>query len=235
MNLAGIDLNLLLVLEAIYNEGNMGKAGERLSLSQPAMSNALRRLREKLDDPLFVRTSEGMVPTNYTIAIQPTVSHALNSLRDCLTPDISFDPAQAKNHYRISHSDVIGSILLPDLFTNLQTKAPDVSFTFRHNDRVSAYELLRTGRLDLVLSSDLEGPGMYQQLLFEDEYVTVISKTHSSIGDELSLDQFCAARHVIYSLEGHGPSNVDTALAQAVPEKTDCHPYVPCLDHSKDP
>ncbi|RED53971.1 LysR family transcriptional regulator [Aestuariispira insulae] len=214
MNLSGIDLNLLLVFEAIYTERNLSKAGERLSLSQPAVSNALRRLRETLNNPLFVRTAEGMVPTNHAVAIQPTIAKALDDLRSCLTPDLSFDPAQAKNHFRISLSDIIGSLILPELIAKLQDNAPHVDLTFRHVDRKGAYEMLRTGRHDLVISTELDGPGMYQQLLFKDPYVTLVSNSHSTIRDDLTLKQFCQAKHILFSLEGQGPGLVDTALAR---------------------
>ncbi|MCJ8337163.1 MAG: LysR family transcriptional regulator [Pseudomonadales bacterium] len=213
MNLQGIDLNLLLVFEAIYNDGNLTLAGERLNLSQPAVSNALRRLREKLHDPLFVRTADGMLPTVYTESIINVVTDALSSLRDCFASGPVFE-GTSKHNFRLMMGDYNGAIVLPGLMQQIAKTAPNVSIRTLHIDRTSAYEKLRTGRTDLVISTDLSGPGLYQQQLFEDTYVTLVGSENPLVKDQLTLEQFCEIPHVLFSLEGKGSSNVDVALAK---------------------
>ncbi|MGY0217506.1 LysR family transcriptional regulator [Endozoicomonadaceae bacterium StTr2] len=214
MNLQGIDLNLLLVFEAIYNDGSLTKAGEQLNLSQPAVSNALKRLREKVGDPLFVRTADGMVPTTYAEKIIPVVSGSLAALRDCLAATGSFDCSLSSDNFRLTVSDYIGSLLLPGLMRQLENVAPGITITTSHIDRDSAYEKLRTGRTELVVSTDLNGPGLYQQQLFEDHYVTLGGKHHFDKNCRMTLKKYCETPHILFSLEGKGAGNVDTALAK---------------------
>jgi len=211
MNLLGIDLNLLLVFEAVYLDRNLTQAGERLNLSQPAVSNALKRLRDKLQDPLFIRTADGMVPTAYAESIMPAVAQSLAGLRDCFAARREFEP-ESRHNFRLMMGDYNGAIVMPRLMQTLAQQAPAITVTNSHIDRNSAYEKLRTGRVDLVITAALEGPGLYQQQLFEDRYVTLAGEHNDHIRNGLNLDRFCELPHVLFSLEGHGRSNVDKAL-----------------------
>ena len=175
------------------------------------MSNALRRLREKLNDPLFIRTSDGMVPTAYAESIIHTVSSSLAELRNCLSATSVF-ASDTKHNFRLMMGDYNGAIVLPRVLSELQVSAPNITLTTTHIDRNSAYEKLRAGRTDVVITTELNGPGLYQQQLFEDAYVTLVGKAQSEVSGDLNLEKFCDIPHVLFSLEGRGTSNVDVAL-----------------------
>lgn len=212
MNLKNIDLNLLMVFQTIFEERNLTKAGERLHLSQPAVSHALKRLRDRVQDPLFIRTSEGMVPTAFAESIQATVADALGQLQTCLSPAQAFDPAHQAHQFRIMMSDYNATIVLPKLMALLEAEAPLISIINIPIDRQQAYEALSQGRADVVISSEIQGPNLLEAHLFEDRYVTLASKHNSSLKNGLNLEQFVQLRHVLYSLEGIGTGFVDIAL-----------------------
>ena len=124
MNLNKVDLNLFVVFDAIYTEANLTRAGQIVGITQPAVSNALARLRETFNDPLFVRTAQGMVPTPMAQNIIGPVRTALQQLRVSVQESRTFTPQQANKTYRISMTDLSEQILLPPLFQRLRRQAP---------------------------------------------------------------------------------------------------------------
>ena len=132
MNLNKVDLNLFIVFDAIYTEANLTRAGQIVGITQPAVSNALARLRETFNDPLFVRTAQGMVPTPMAQNIIGPVRNALQLLRVSVQESRTFDAKQANKTYRISMTDLSEQILLPPLFQRLRRLASGVE---RHIDR----------------------------------------------------------------------------------------------------
>ncbi|MCJ8299423.1 MAG: LysR substrate-binding domain-containing protein, partial [Pseudomonadales bacterium] len=149
----------------------------------------------------------------YTESIINVVTDALFSLRDCFAAGPVFE-GTSKHNFRLMMGDYNGAIVLPGLMQQIGKAAPNVSIRTLHIDRTSAYEKLRTGRTDLVITTDLSGPGLYQQQLFEDTYVTLVGSHNPLVKDQLTLEQFCEIPHVLFSLEGKGSSNVDVALAK---------------------
>ncbi len=134
MNLSKVDLNLFIVFDAIYTEANLTRAGQIVGITQPAVSNALARLRETFNDPLFVRTAQGMVPTPMAQNIIGPVRNALSLLRVSVQESRIFNPAQAAKTYRISMTDLTEAIILPPLFQRLRRLAPTVIIeSFRPN------------------------------------------------------------------------------------------------------
>ena len=126
MNLNKVDLNLFIVFDAIYTEANLTRAGQIVGITQPAVSNALARLRETFNDPLFVRTAQGMVPTPMAQNIVGPVRNALQLLRVSVQESRTFNPAQANKTYRISMTDLTETVILPPLFQRLRRLAPTV-------------------------------------------------------------------------------------------------------------
>ena len=114
MNFATLDLNLLRVLDAVLREGSTTKAGERLGLTQSAVSNALNRLRGALNDPLFVRQGNQLVPTDFAASIEDGLRQELARLEGLLSPAVEFDPLQAKGTFKIAASDFFAELLMPD-------------------------------------------------------------------------------------------------------------------------
>ena len=126
MNLSKVDLNLFVVFDAIYTEGNLTRAGQIIGITQPAVSNALARLRESFNDPLFVRTAQGMVPTPMAQNIISPVRSALALLRVSVQESRTFNPLQANKTFRISMTDLSEAVILPPLFQRLRRHAPAV-------------------------------------------------------------------------------------------------------------
>ena len=133
MNLNKVDLNLFIVFDAIYTEANLTRAGQIVGITQPAVSNALARLRETFNDPLFVRTAQGMVPTPMAQNIIGPVRNALQLLRVSVQESRTFSPAQANKTFRISMTDLTEAVMLPPLFQRLRRLAHPLLRCLRHH------------------------------------------------------------------------------------------------------
>ncbi len=127
MNIERVDLNLLVYLDVLLRERNVTRAASYLGITQPAMSNGLRRLRELFDDALLVRTSEGMTPTERALELQPVVRSVLAAVERAVQPKKPFDPSQSTRVFRIMASDYAESTLIPAVLARLQREAPAVA------------------------------------------------------------------------------------------------------------
>ena len=151
MHLSQVDLNLFVVLEAIYREGNLTRAGRQLKLTQPAMSHALKRLRELLQDPLFIREGANMVPTPFSRNMINEVRQALQILEVNLYENRNFDPAHTRRNFQIGFWELMESTILPPLAKVLARAAPEISITTLRVKRREIEQELASGTLDLVL------------------------------------------------------------------------------------
>lgn len=213
MNLNGVDLNLLLLFEAILAEGSLTRAAERLDMSQPTVSNALNRLRNALDDPLFVRAGSGMQPTPKAQQLAEPVMVSLATLRESFQASLSFDPAKHHQHFRIGMSDYTASVMLPMLMQTLRSQAPGITLSVLPLSLNTAHDALKTGKLDLLVTSEFSGAGLYQQRLYHEDFVCLLRKQGAQ-PKKLSLEAYLNRDHILYSLEGAGPGIVDKQLAQ---------------------
>ncbi len=215
INLAGIDLNLLVVFDALMTEQNVTRAGERVGLSQPATSNALSRLRSMMADELFVRTATGLRPTPRAIALAQQLRPALQHVQSALFDQSNFDPATSDRVFAIGMSDYVEFILLPVLMQRLETIAPQVSLQIRSGDRQKLLALLDSGELDLVCGVFPEQVPWHQtQCLFEEHYVCVCRADHPLAGKALSLEDYLAASHLLVSVKEDRVGRVDQMLAE---------------------
>ena len=155
MNLSKVDLNLFIVFDAIYTEANLTRAGQIVGITQPAVSNALARLRETFNDPLFVRTAQGMVPTPMAQNIIGPVRNALSLLRVSVQESRIFNPQQAAKTYRISMTDLTEAVILPLLFQRLRRLAPTVVIESFLSKRRETTKELAAGRLDFAVDAPL--------------------------------------------------------------------------------
>ncbi|MEL7046301.1 MAG: LysR family transcriptional regulator, partial [Pseudomonadota bacterium] len=151
MNLHRIDLNLLVYLDALLRERNVTQAAQQLNLSQPAMSNGLRRLRTLFDDPLLVRTSEGMMPTERALELEPLVRDALTRIDQAVQPRSEFIPASAEGVFRIMASDYAESTLFPSVLAALRDQAPGVTLDIMTPSDVSFLDVER-GKVDMIIN-----------------------------------------------------------------------------------
>ncbi|MBC3303821.1 LysR family transcriptional regulator [Pseudomonas sp. SWRI18] len=216
MNLSKVDLNLFIVFDAIYTEANLTRAGQIVGITQPAVSNALARLRETFNDPLFVRTAQGMVPTPMAQNIIGPVRNALSLLRVSVQESRIFNPQQAAKTYRISMTDLTEAVILPPLFQRLRRLAPTVVIESFLSKRRETTKELAAGRLDFAVDAPLNtDPQVRHVKLMEDRYVCAMRKGHPMAGkDKLTLDDYLSLTHIHISSRRNGLGHVDLALGK---------------------
>lgn len=213
MRLDKIDLNLFRVLDAVYSERNLTRAADTLHLTQPAISNALTRLRNALDDPLFVRTPGGMVPTPVLDGIMPIVHEALQLLGKSVDALRQFDPKQTRRTYRFSVNDLGEALLLPRLLNVLEKEAPESNISCFYVPRRDAAAELATGRLDLVIDVPLIRSAHLNQVpLVSQPYVCVMRPDHPLAGKQLTMQRYLDSTHIHVSSRRRGRGQVDIAL-----------------------
>ena len=205
MNVAELDLNLLRAFDAIASEGSVTVAGERVGLSQPAMSNALARLRALFGDPLFVRTPRGMRPTPFAQQLAQPVREALRLIQGALQQHAGFDPKISGNTFRFHMSDIGEMVFLPELLARIKRDAPGVRIEVVRIPIKDVHAALEAGELDLAVGF-LPGltTGMRQQRLFSEHYACMLRADHPLIGAKISAKQFREASHVLVSYAGTG-------------------------------
>lgn len=224
-NFRTLDLNLLRVFDEVMAERSLTRAARNLSLTQPAVSNALRRLRETLGDELVQRSGQGMAPTPRALAIWPSVREALAQLQASLSPS-EFVAATANTAFVLAMADATAAELMPGLVDTLEREAPGVSIrviplTTRDPRRLLDEEScdLAVGYFpsvlaDLTAQAQSAGPGAFEhQRLYDGQYVCVMRTGHPLASGPLTLNRFCAARHMLVSFSGRPYGFIDEALA----------------------
>ena len=224
-NFRTLDLNLLRVFDEVMAERSLTRAARNLSLTQPAVSNALRRLRETLGDELVQRSGHGMAPTPRALAIWPAVRDSLQQLQESLAPS-EFEPATANSTFVLAMADATAAELIPGLVDTLEQEAPGVSarvipLTTRDPRRLLDEEScdLAVGHFPSVLA-DLtaraqsgEPTPFFHKRLYDGEYVCVMRKDHPLASGPFTLNRFCAARHMLVSYSGRPYGFIDESLA----------------------
>jgi len=225
LNFRTLDLNLLRVFDQIMAERNLTRAARNLAMTQPAVSNALNRLREALGDRLVVRSGYGVEPTPRATALWPAVSDALRQLEATLTPG-QFVPAEASNSFTLAMADATAAEVMPGLVGIMEREAPGVTLRVLPLTTRDPRRMLEEGVIDLAVGyfpavlADLtaqeqaSGMGAFEyERLYDGVYVCVMRKGHPLATEPLSLDIFCAARHMLVSFSGRPFGFIDEALA----------------------
>src|SRR5262245_2055755 len=183
MNLASIDLNLLLVFDALMTERHATRAGQRIGLSQPAVSAALNRLRAILEDELFVRRGGEMAPTALALTLAEPITDALRRVETALGVAARFDASTARQHFKVRGVDYVGYLILPALVARWAESAAVVPMRCRDAQIGSVPELLEEGHIDLAIEvmHDLDYP-VRSQFLLRERYVVIASAHHPDIG-----------------------------------------------------
>ena len=224
MNFRTLDLNLLRVFDVVMVERNVTRAGERLAMTQPAVSNALRRLRESTHEELFVAGPTGVTPTAHAEALWPAVRNALDGLRSALDP-IDFDPRRDAGTFTLAMADATASVLMPRLIALFEREQAQAEIRVIPLASRDPRGLLHHGQADMALGFFLdvdsalaaEGDSAVCRLdhLYDCEYVCVMRQSHPLAGRErLSLDDYCEARHLRVSFHGRPHGYVDEALTR---------------------
>lgn len=215
MHLSRIDLNLFVVFEAIYSEGSITRAAQVLHLTQPAVSHALARLRDSLQDELFVRSQRGMTPTPLAQQIIGPVRASLQGLRIAVQENREFDPQRLEKTFRLSLRDIFEVMLLPRLTREINRRAPRVEINCLRVARGDLQHELASGHLDLaadvLLSHD---DNICHEKLKEDRLVCLLRRDHPLAGESLTLEAYLAARHVLVSSRERGPGYEDVELSR---------------------
>lgn len=203
MQLDKVDLNLLRYLDSLLREQNVTHAANQLGITQPAMSNGLRRLRDLFHDPLLVRTSDGMMPTALAIQLQPRVRHILHSVDEVLHLGQNFDALSSTRVFRIMASDYAEATLIPPLMERLQVEAPNVILDVMNPSDVSFHDVEK-GKVDLVINRFETLPqSFHQKSVWVDRFSCLVPKG-SDLANNFTLDNYLAAQHVWVSKTGFG-------------------------------
>lgn len=216
MHLGAIDLNLLVVLDALLTERNVTKAAARIGITQSATSHALARLRALTGDELLVRGQKEMLPTTRGEALAAPVRRALDEIARALAPAESFDPKTTTARVTIGTSDYGELVLLPRLVKRLAREAPNVDLRIRPAGNEWA-NMLASGAVDLVfapLQSDDQRPGLYGRKLFDERFVCVVRKGHPLAKKKLTLARFVSVPHALIAPGGGEGGFVDKALSR---------------------
>lgn len=212
-DLHGIDLNLLVALDALLAECHVTRAAERIGLSQPAMSNALARLRRSLGDPILVRTARGMQPTPRGRRLAVAVRPLLRQLTQALRPDLPFTPAEARRGFSLRLSDLLGRLLLPGLTGRLATAAPGIRLDILHLPPERTVQALEADELDLAVSAGLaHGRSIRAFTLLRDDIVCLMRRGHPAARGALTLGRYLALRHLRVAVSPADSRFVDAAL-----------------------
>ncbi|MDP2245760.1 LysR family transcriptional regulator [Pseudomonas sp.] len=216
MDIRKLDLNLLVVLEAIHAEGNLTRAAHRLHLSQPALSHALARLRVALDDPLFIRLGNRMVPTPRTQRLMGPLHEALGLITEGIQEGARFDAASSRQEFTLGLRDVFEATALPGLLTVMAREAPDVRLASVRVDRRELESDLVDGRLDVALDVLLPlSDDIRRAPASQDRLIVVARAGHPGIQrSRLSIESYLAAQHVLVSSRRRGPGFEDQELAR---------------------
>lgn len=221
MNFLTLDLNLLRVFDAVMTEQNLTRAANQLAMTQPAVSNALRRLRDALKDDLVIRTAHGVKPTPRAEELWPIVRRSLSELEAVITPE-TFDITRAQNTFRMAMVDATAALWLPSLVRTILQDAPRIKIRMMPLTTRDPRAMLLRGDVDLAVGFF---PGVTAQLadghksqirherLYTGHYVCVMRKEHPLADQEMTLDTYCSADHLLVSLSGKPHAVIDDVLA----------------------
>jgi DNA-binding transcriptional LysR family regulator len=220
MSFLTLDLNLLRVFDAVMTEQNLTRAASRLAMTQPAVSNAVKRLRDALGDELLIRTAHGVKPTTRAESLWPAVRRALADLEEAVAPR-SFELAKANATFRMAMADATAGLLLPPLVRVIENDAPGIDIRMVPLTTREPRPMLLRGDIDLAIGFF---PGVVAQMqgstetpirherLYAGHYVAVMRKHHPLADLELTLDRYCEANHLLVSFSGRARGLVDDAL-----------------------
>ncbi len=214
------DLNLFLVFDTIYSERNLTQAAKTLDITQPAVSNALARLRKLFNDELFIRTARGMQPTPVAENIAQDISSALGLLKGSVLARQEFDQQQTERVFQFSMTDLSEALILPRLIPLIEQSAPNVSLQSYYVKRQELVRQLARGELDFAIDVPVvDDPQLNHQSLFQDDYVCVVRRGHSILEKPFLLEAYLSLTHVHVSSRRKGMGQIDLALLKLGKER----------------
>jgi len=220
MDLKSVDLHLLACFDALMAEGSVTHAAVRMNLSQPAMSNALARLRDIFRDPLLVRTARGMVATPRAIELHVLVRNTLQAFASLMSDGDDFDASASAARITVAVSDYTSSLLVPHLLPLLRREAPGIEVTFIAPDQSRVREGLESGDFDLMIGYFVGlSEGLRAVELSRDSFACIVAADHPVIRDSLDLEGYVAAAHVRRGTATTNPFTLETMVDRALEER----------------
>ena len=204
MDIRAIDMNLLVVFDAMIEHRSVTRAGEAIGLSQPAMSAAVARLRAWFDDPLFVKTGAEMKPTPRALELAPPVRRVIETVKGEILQRAGFDPGKTDRTFTIITPDIGEVNFLPKLLARLSVSAPGAQLRTIARSRPAAAEALESGLAELAVGyfPDLHRAGFFQQKLFNSPHVCIVRSDHPTVGERLTLKEYLSLSHAVVRPEG---------------------------------
>ena len=213
LNLRSIDLNLLTVFDAVMEEGNLTRAAARIGMSQPAVSDAVARLRHLLRDELFIRTHRGVRATPRAREYAPEIRRILDLVTLLVSEREDFEINTANRRFTVVLGDYGEIVILPALLRFLAERGSTIGFDVRSQHTPGLLEALSDGTLDCALTPEpLTGEGILSSLVTDDTLLTLVRRGHPQVGDSLNLEQFVALRHVIFDWQDRRGFLIDQHL-----------------------
>jgi DNA-binding transcriptional LysR family regulator len=225
VDLSRADLNLLVLFETVMAEQHVGRAATRLNLTASAVSHGLKRLRQMLGDPLFLRTPRGVVPTARAAELAPAIAEVLARVRNVIASAAPFDPARTRRRFSIAAPDGVSAVFLPPLLRELKRSAPGVDISLKQllpREGVvtpvlawrQAYEALDAREMDVAIMPIAEAPARFHaEVLFEEDFVLAMRKGHA-YAKHPGMERYCKEQHLVVSHNGDPHGFIDTELAQ---------------------
>ncbi|MGS0741730.1 LysR family transcriptional regulator [Glaciimonas sp. GG7] len=223
MSFLTLDLNLLRVFDAIMTEQNLTRAANRLAMTQPAVSNALKRLRYSLKDELLIRTAHGVKPTQYAEELWPSVRRALTDLETAITPE-TFDVSRAQTTFQMAMADATAALWLPSLVRTIEREAPQLNIRMVPLTTRDPRQMLMRGDVDLAVgffpgvtaqlsgSQTTSASPVHHERLYTGHYVCVMRKGHPLAQAPLTVDSYCNAHHLLVSFSGRAHGLIEEIL-----------------------
>ncbi|WLQ13150.1 LysR family transcriptional regulator [Hahella aquimaris] len=209
-----IDLNLLVIFDAIMTENSISGAAERLSMTQPAVSNAVARMRQVWNDPLFVKNGRGIQPTTHALSLWHQVSGPLIQLKDAVNPQ-DFDPSSTRRRFRVGMSDITTDLIWLPMRRMVETEAPNIDLHAVPANGNNSESILTNGEVDIIVGVMQEFRTSFRNdFLFESDYVCAMRKDHPLAAEPLTLEKYLKADHLLVSLTGEATGFVDITLSQ---------------------
>jgi DNA-binding transcriptional LysR family regulator len=213
MQTSDVSIRLLTMFEAVYRTRSVSRAAEVLGVSQPSISIALGKLRKHFNDPLFVRTSQGMEPTVQAEQVAQAVRRAMELLDNALGQRAVFDPAAADTVFRVAMADITQMVMVPLMLARFRKEAPGARLQVVRYAGTPTLRAMESGEIDLALGFMPDvGPGFYEQTLIKRDFVCICSARHPRIGAAITVAQFSSEPHVVVRSGGSGMRHAETQM-----------------------
>lgn len=209
-----VDLNLLHLFEVLVSERHVSRAANRVGLSQPAMSHALKKLRQLLNDQILIRKGAAMVPTAAALRLLPAVREILTSSMDLIRGEQNFEPSSYRRTFRLGMTDYASMIILPKLTVALRKNAPNVRMVVTHIGRRNGTEAVRSGEIELAIGAFPRAAGVHSLLLSTERYKCAAWKGNKQVKGKLSLEKYLSLPHLLVDAAGEVNGVVDFELAR---------------------